>query len=167
VIAEFSALVESVKKITDIVKAIKSFDERDQADKAVKETLEKALIAGNVTLRAIEAAESQAHRVAELEAEVRQLKDFDREAERYQLAEIGPGVYAYTPKAGQEREEPAHCLCANCFLKRQKSILQQRFQGMDGKTFYCHACGSDLHVDSGRDLPDNLREKIFRSLFGD
>ena len=37
-----------------------------------------------------------------------ELKDWNHEAERYQLAEISSGVFAYQLKPGMERGEPLH-----------------------------------------------------------
>jgi len=76
-------------------------------------------------------AAQQAHtasdgRIAQLEQEIMRLKDWSEEAARYELVDLSGGSFVYMQKPGMRTSEPAHWLCANCFGRRQKSILQRR-----------------------------------------
>jgi hypothetical protein len=51
----------------------------------------------------------------ELEAKIAELEAWDRQKERYELSEVGPGALAYTLKRDARPPEPAHMACANCF----------------------------------------------------
>jgi hypothetical protein len=55
------------------------------------------------------------------------------EKARYQLREVNTGVFAYVPKQGMEQGEPFHMLCANCYERGEKSILQatQELSGVE------------------------------------
>ncbi len=81
-----------------------------------------------------------AKRVGELEA-------WDGEKQRYQLAEVGTGVFAYSLKPEAQGAEPDHKLCANCFAQGQKSFLQNeaRSPGMS-QYLCCQACGTELLI---------------------
>jgi DNA-directed RNA polymerase subunit RPC12/RpoP len=79
-------------------------------------------------------------RVSELEKEIMELNNWQREAERYQLAEVTPGVPAYVVKPGMENGEPTHYLCANCFARYEKSFLQHLpFRPEQMRCSHCNA----------------------------
>jgi len=102
-------------------------------------------------LNALERQLSLTNRVGELEQEIMDFKNWERAGQRYQLFEIASGVHAYKLKPGVQPPEPSHMLCANCYSKRQKSILQHLNQNEYGQWFICHNCKSEvsIHRDPG------------------
>jgi ribosomal protein S27E len=94
-------------------------------------------------LEAQEQKAALAKRVGELEKEIAELKDWKREAERYQLTEIAPSIMARTLKSGMENGETPHKLCADCFEDNKKSFLYPGPYGTD-ILFRCNRCGSTL-----------------------
>lgn len=91
---------------------------------------------------------SAQHEQAALVSEINNLKkqivgyeDWAAEQKRYQLHDFGSGTFAYILKEGMENGEPPHNICANCYQKSQKSILQNRGGTYDGREFYdCPKC---------------------------
>lgn len=94
-------------------------------------------------------------RIRDLEEENIKLKNWGRERERYGLTEISTGVFAYRLKPGMENSEPAHLLCANCFTKDEKVILQAEAQGETVYRYGCPRCGTKLFM-TGRPMATQL-----------
>jgi hypothetical protein len=84
-----------------------------------------------------------------LEKKIMEFENWEREMQRYQLKEIGRGVFAHALKQGMEHGEPPHLLCEKCVNDRKKSILQMRLHDEFGSVYVCHRCKSELSVDSG------------------
>lgn len=64
-------------------------------------------------------------RVAALENQVTDLEAWEAEKQRYELKAIAGGSYAYALKEEAQGAEPSHKICANCYQRDKKSILQQ------------------------------------------
>ena len=123
-IAEFNALIQSIKALNDLVKAAHGLRNFNQFVTAVSEINAKLLDAQTAALTLQEKQSLLTNRVSQLEKEIMDLKNWDSEAKRYQLKEITPGFFAYVLKQEMQSSEPEHMLCANCFHDHQKSILQ-------------------------------------------
>lgn len=86
-----------------------------------------------------------------LSERVRELETWDREAERYELANVGSGVIAFALKPEAQGAEPAHLLCANCFKQRRQSYLQFNINNRNVRNaFECHACKSTIGPSGDR-----------------
>lgn len=83
---------------------------------------------------------------AELEKRLVAIEDWSAEAGKYELQEVGTGAFVYVLKENVNDTAPSHWLCANCYQKKQKSILQQAtpYVTRVGATFICHRCQSTL-----------------------
>jgi len=80
-------------------------------------------------------------RLGDLEKEVAGFHRWEAEKLRYQLEELPPGLFVYGIKDADRGSEPDHKLCANCYQKGIKSILQ-RSAPLRGETNWrCHSCG--------------------------
>lgn len=88
-------------------------------------------------------------RIAQLERENAELREFNTAAENYTLKELAPHAYAYTAKAASGAAEPAVHLCVHCFDRKQKSVLQ--FESYEPNTFLlrCPACKNAVHQTRG------------------
>jgi hypothetical protein len=64
-------------------------------------------------------------RVRELEEQVADLEAWETEKQRYELKSIARGSYAYELKPETQGAEPPHRICAHCYQRGKKSILQQ------------------------------------------
>jgi Zn finger protein HypA/HybF involved in hydrogenase expression len=116
-VGEALAGLSALKTAFDIAKGLKDIDNAARRNAAVIELQEKILSAQQTQ-------STLAEHVGELEKEVARLKAWDAEKQRYELKDVSPDVFAYTPKAGMENGEPFHMLCANCYQRGEKSILQ-------------------------------------------
>lgn len=145
-IAELNAAFQSLNVLNNWVQAHRTLRNFNELSSAVAEVYSKLLTAQDAALAAQKEQAALAQRVGVLEAEIAQLKDWNREAERYQLTEIAPSILAYRVKPGKESGEPAHTLCPNCFTKREKSILQADTPDPQVYTYCCSRCQSKLPV---------------------
>jgi hypothetical protein len=88
-------------------------------------------------------------RIRELEKEVSDLKDWDREKRRYELIALAPNLVAYAIKDAMRGTEPPHYVCANCYTDGKKSYLQQVTKGDYFDKYHCNSCGEELGVNKG------------------
>jgi hypothetical protein len=140
ILAGFSAL----KTAFDIAKGLKDIDDAARRNAAIIELQEKLLIAQ-------EAQAALTERVRELEEKVASFERWDAEKERYELKQLirGAPTFAYALKPDAQPPETFHCICATCYQKRLKSILQflrNAFVGGDEKILACPVCSTEVHV---------------------
>ncbi|AWF66790.1 TPA: hypothetical protein ACXJEI_001358 [Pseudomonas aeruginosa] len=86
-------------------------------------------------------------RIGELEAEIAQFKRWEQEKERYQLHQTEAGGLVYRIKPEVQGTEPLHYICADCYQKAVKTILQPGDEGYY-TVLKCHPCGSSVRVKS-------------------
>ena len=80
-------------------------------------------------------------RIRELEEQTAKLEAWEAEKQRYELKDYGGGTFAYELKPEEARGEPSHRVCAACYQKGQKSILQFDYETSAGQfKFNCPAC---------------------------
>ena len=152
VVAETIAGLGAVKTAFDMAKALQGIHDTAARDRAVIE-LQKEILVAQTAQSALVESESA------LKKEVADLKAWDADKQRYQLRDIGRGITAYALKEGMQNGEPEHYLCAACYQRHQKSILQPetRSPGMT-KTLVCHDCGSALYL-SGTPHPEHFKNR--------
>jgi len=98
--AEINAAVQSAKALFEVVKANKGLAEYNEIVAAVSEVNTKLMSATGVALASQEKQMALTNRVSELEKEIVKLKNWEREAERYQLTETCAGVFNLAVKPG-------------------------------------------------------------------
>jgi len=89
-------------------------------------------------------------RIRDLEAEVAQFKRWEQEKERYQLHQFPAGTLAFRIKPEVQGSEPLHEICATCYQKGIKSILQACEDGWY-KALKCHPCDSVIRTEKIED----------------
>lgn len=138
---EIAALVSSVKAAFDITKGLSDIT-RDAKVKAAVSELQDALM--DAQSKAITAHTEQAtllEKVGLLEKEIDRLKAWEAEKQRYRLTKLNSGLLAYTLKE-EGAAEPPHELCANCYERGQKSILQTETRNPGRhEVRLCPSCG--------------------------
>jgi hypothetical protein len=144
--AEISAAIQSAKALGELVKAAHGLANYNEFVTAVYEVNAKLMDATAVALASQEKQSSLANRVAELEDELRELKNLKSEAQRYQLTKFAFGGYAYSIKPGMENAEPTHYLCATCMNQGKKSVLQPS----DEAFLRCSLCHEEIQIS---DIP--------------
>ena len=70
--------------------------------------------------------------IRELKKQIADMKAWDTEKQRYQLANAHASIIVYALKKSMSNGELAHYLCANCYQNGQKSILQGTAATKDG-----------------------------------
>jgi len=95
-------------------------------------------------LLALQASYTEAaDRIRDLEKQIVQMKNWERETQRYRLHDYGGGSFAYALKEDVQPQEPPHRLCANCYAKGEKSILQFDKQTYDHRELWtCPRCAN-------------------------
>ena len=135
------------KAMFDAAKGLKDINDTTVRNVAVIELQEKILAAR-------EQQSALAERVRELEEEVARFKTWDTEKQRYSLTECAPGAFAYVVKRAEARGEPGHALCATCYERGVKSILQTNGRKIVHEHAYiCPSCKADIRT-RGRPLPE-------------
>lgn len=152
-LGEIAAGLGSLKALKDIVQGLNAAGTQAAVTEMQVRLNSLILDAQHALLAANEAQAACVERVRDLEQQIVQLKDWDREKQRYQLEAVSQGAFAYTMKPGMESGEPPHWLCANCYGRGQKSFLQ--FKGQDlqktgvratTSTYGCDVCKSTIKV---------------------
>ncbi len=145
---DVTAAIQSIGVLKTLVTAAIGLKNHNEFLVAISDANSKLMAAHSAALAAQEKEFSFAKRISELEQKIVQLENWESEAKRYQLKEVTVGVFAYVLKPGMEFGEPPHMLCANCFSKRQKGILQLRDQIINDYT--CHNCNAHVHIRKPR-----------------
>jgi DNA-directed RNA polymerase subunit RPC12/RpoP len=144
--AEIAGAVHSIRLLMDVLKANKSLTNFNELVAAVAEVNADLLSAQAVALTSQKHELALTQRVGELEKEIAELKDWDREAERYQLTAIAPQVFAHRLKPGMEQGEPTHYVCTHCFSDKKKSILHAMPPSEHPRAYECPRCQQRLMV---------------------
>ena len=86
--------------------------------------------------------------IRNLKEELARVKAWDTEKARYELNELGPGLFAYSLKEVMAQGEPPHWICCACHGQGRKSALQNDGEFAGTSSYSCHKCGSKLQFDS-------------------
>lgn len=148
-VGEAIAGLSAVKTAFDLAKALKDMDTAAARNAAVIELQEKIFTAREAQTALLE-------RVGELEKEVARLKDWEAEKQRYALMALAPGFFAYVLKPEEQRGMPPHAICANCYERSAKSILQSNGEIQWVKhEWVCPSCKTRLKC-ADSNLPDMI-----------
>jgi len=130
-IGAITGLAQSIGAIRKIANAMLQAHDarllRDQAtaiDQLVSEALQRVIEAQAAVLAIQQELAAALARERALEAKVTEFENWDLEKQRYELKQVSPGAFAYVVKPVMQGEEPVHWLCAGCYQRRKKTILQ-------------------------------------------
>ena len=79
--------------------------------------------------------------------EIARVKAWETEKQRYELKDIamGSGAFTYMIKPDAQRGEPLHCLCAYCYEKGNKRIMQMTVRTSGARHVWtCPECKNDI-----------------------
>ncbi len=105
------------KSLMDSAKALKDMNDAHVRHGAVIELQEK-IFAAQATQTAL------LEQVGELEKEVADFEAWEADKQRYEMSTTKGGSIVYRLKPGVQPAEPTHDICATCYQRRRKSILQ-------------------------------------------
>jgi len=135
---------QSVQALMTLLKAAQGLSNYNEIVAAVSEVNAKLMQANAVALSSQEKQSFLTNRITELENQLRELKNWESETQRYQLTKLAFGGYAFSLKPGMESGEPHHYLCAPCMNQRKKSILQPF-----GEAFLrCSLCHEEIQISN-------------------
>lgn len=143
---EIIAAIGSAKALRELVKAATSLANNNELIAAVSDVNSKLMDATAVALESQVAQSHQLARVRELEDELAKAAGWEAQAARYALQEMSIGKFAYALRPQSANGDPLHFLCANCFVKHQKSLLQLNVHNELGQWYDCHNCKTTLHT---------------------
>jgi hypothetical protein len=132
-VAEVFAGINAFKAMFDIAKSIKDMNEAAARNAAVMELWEQIFTAQARYSEAVE-------RIRELETKLANFETWEAEKKRYKLTDFGAGTFAYLLNTEAANGEPSHRICATCYQKDRKSILQFLHKSEGQDWFHCPQC---------------------------
>jgi hypothetical protein len=135
-VGEALAGLSAIKTAFDMAQGLQKIHDTVARDRAIIE-LQKEILAAQ------QAQSTLIERVGHLEKEVARFETWNAEKQRYKLTDFGGGTFAYLLKPEMADGEPQHRICATCYQKSRKSILQFAHRSYGQDFFECHECGGD------------------------
>ncbi len=129
--------------------AQKLIDLRDTAKfgNAVIELQAQIMAAQQGALAAHQREAAMAEEIRGLKTRMAELEAWDAEKQRYQLTDFGGETFAYLLKPDVSGAEPPHRICADCYQKGHKSILQfQHRTATEQDLYFCPACKTEFNL---------------------
>jgi hypothetical protein len=135
----------SLNTAINIAKAMVDIHDSTQVQGKVFE-LQRAIIDAQQSVFAANAERTALiEEIRDAKAKITSLEAWEAEKQRYELKEVGAGSLAYVIKESMRSGEPVHHICAACYQRGHKSILQPRARHPD-KTLFCSECKAELFV---------------------
>lgn len=156
--ASISAAVTSLKTATDIAKGLMEIKTATEIQSKVIELQSVILAAQSSALAAQSEQFSLLEKIRQFEAKMAEIEAWKNEADRYQLTDYGGGTFAYSLKPGMERGEPSHRICAACYQKGHKSILQNSGTYSGREKVHCPRCEQSFFL--GHYQPSSTSTRI-------
>jgi hypothetical protein len=144
--AAIGVVMTSLNTAVNIAKAMMDVHDATAVQGKVFE-LQRAIIDAQQSVFAANAERSALiDEIREAKEQISHLEAWEAEKQRYELKDVGAGSLAYAIKEAMRGTEPVHNICANCYQKAYKSILQPRSQA-SGKYLFCKECSADIMVE--------------------
>lgn len=124
-ITAIAAALSSLKAAKDISQAMLGLRDAAAFQEKRLELQSKILDAQDAAFAAQQERVALLARVSDLENELADAKAWEAEKQRYELKSVQTGAFAYALKPEAQVTEPPHWLCATCYQKGHKSILQR------------------------------------------
>lgn len=144
-ISAFAKALAAIRAAKDIAETMVSVRDTAAFNAKMIEFQSKIIDANNAAFAAQDERTALLDEIRRLQKKVAEFENWEAEKRRYQLTDFGGDTFAYLLKPDIDDGEPLHRLCAACFQKRQKSILQfigQTAYSQDG--YRCPNCGNDF-----------------------
>jgi|SRR5581483_7358630 len=140
-----TGMATSIRAAIDITKAMKDVHDANVIQTKTFELTREIMAAQSYAMEAMQAQTALLATVRELGEKIAKLEAWNAEKDRYALREVGPGVLVYTTKQGMDNGQPFHMLCANCYDRGIKSIIQSTQELQAGKRMHmCPHCKNKI-----------------------
>lgn len=124
-IVGFASVMSALKSFKDIAESMVGLRDA-QAFQAKRSELQAVVIDAQDSVFALqEERTTLIKRVGELETQVAEIEGWKAEKQRYELKQLSDlGTFAYVLKEEAAGGEPMHRICATCYQRGKKSLLQ-------------------------------------------
>ncbi|MGE3333425.1 MAG: hypothetical protein AB7I36_07270 [Rhodospirillaceae bacterium] len=142
--ADMSAILSGFGGINaglNMLKTVVDVRDQVQVSAAIVDIQNKLLSTQTAVFAAHTAQAELLEQVRALKEKIASMESWATEQDRYQLTDFGDGTFAYLLKTEKANGEPVHRLCANCFQRQQKAILQFSHRGSGQDYYNCQSCG--------------------------
>ncbi len=142
------AIITSVENALDLARTIKDIVD-DAKLKAKSIELYDAIISlqGNIF-----SMQAENHTLLQeknaLEAQLMDVKNWEKEKAKYELVEIGPGVHVFSFKKEDAPTKPSHYICPKCYYDDKQSILVAMSIRDDGSSYTCPNCQNKFYTNT-------------------
>jgi hypothetical protein len=151
-IGAIAGAMSSLNTAMNIVKAMRDLRDWNILQSKIRE-LNEAIIDAQGKIFAINQERSiLIERVSELEKLLAAKEEWSTQKDRYALAEIGPGAFAYAAKPDARGAEPPHYICGHCYEAGKKALLSHMEAGM-GHVLSCPSCQQKMLIARGAYRP--------------
>lgn len=144
ILAAGGSLMGLAKGATDIAQNMKSMIDKPDVDTTGAKQLISDLLDRLIRIQTEQIAMNDA--LLAIDHEQRRIDQFKADSVRYMLTRTEQGSLLYELDESQANGQPAHCICATCYVKHIKSILQP----VAHNTLACGQCGGQFFKPDGR-----------------
>lgn len=141
---EIKAAMDSIRAVSDILKASQDLRNYNALATAIAELNTKLMEATTAALASNEKQATLANRIVELERQLADQVDWTQTKARCELFQFPTGTLAYALKAGMEELQPHHYLCVNCFDRKEVSKLQA---SANRRFLNCNLCNVNIQIE--------------------
>jgi hypothetical protein len=149
----------ALKSIKEFIKDIITTRDIVVIQSKVSELQSKILEAQDIAFTEQEEKFLLSEKIRSLEKEILEFKNWSAEKDKYYLRNFGVGTIVYALKdEPMNKGETFHQICANCYEKQQKSILQFKSRSTSDNSIpqiwyhlFCNNCKSEIQVHTGRE----------------
>lgn len=136
--------ITGLKFAADITNSLLKLNTMSEVQGKVIELQQTILSAQSNALSANAEQFTMVEEIRTLKEEIARIKAWERQKQRYKLAQVGEGGgIAYALKESMSESEPPHWICTKCYEDGVRMILQPRTK--DGYTYlYCPACKMEI-----------------------
>jgi hypothetical protein len=144
--ASITAAVTGLKTATDIAVSLVKLKSSADVQAKIME-LQGIIVTAQASAIAAQSDQfSLLEQIRSLKGQIANLEAWDAEKQRYELKRVYTGAFAYVLKPNASDGEPPHWLCAACYQKGRKSILQEAGRQEDRKRYRCSSCQAEILV---------------------
>lgn len=149
-----TTFITAFNGIVEIAKSLKGIRDSAIFDSKVSELMGKILEVNNIAFQEQISKQALSEKVGTLEKEILDFKNWEAEKIKYYLHNIGIGTFVYALKDESMNEgETFHQICATCYERKYKSILQYEARKHDDNTvphvwsyLVCNSCKNKLQI---------------------
>src|SRR4030042_6583044 len=138
-IQEISAALTALSVTKDIAKSLIDIKDEAKRNQVIIEFQSSLLDLQQKLFAANSEHEKLINIKNQIEAELMEYKNWEKEKEKYQLQTLREGLFVYSYKKSGNDPTPDHWLCPYCFDKRKKNIITKIMEGYPDRE--CHECG--------------------------